>query len=254
MLFSKSVKLVASDLEGCLLEAGGGTTPWRTDKLAILAEFMEKIEIPFILVTGRQAPYAEAVLQSIHALNREIFNIPSVCEGGAILYYPNTRKYEFNPNVTVACKKMMNEVQARLDDWMIGQKEYHMVRTLGKEICLSVVVFPREKIPLVTSMVKEELSEYKNLLEITYSKSAVDITPMNVNKLTGLKYALSIGDYRLEEVLGVGDAENDLIWLKEVGFPCCPSNGDEAVKKVAASGYIAKNATVEGILEILKSE
>jgi hydroxymethylpyrimidine pyrophosphatase-like HAD family hydrolase len=98
--------------------------------------------------------------------------------------------------------------------------------------------------------VKQSLLNYSNLIVITHSKSAVDITPKGIDKASGVRFLSERTGIPLDEMLGIGDTQGDLPMLKIVGLPAAPSNASDDVR--AAAKYIASLPGPSGVAEILR--
>ena len=67
--------------------------------------------------------------------------------------------------------------------------------------------------------------------DIIFNKRAVMVLPSGINKASGLKVALKDLNLSRQNVVGVGDAENDLDFLDECGYSVAVSNALPAVKE-----------------------
>jgi HAD superfamily hydrolase (TIGR01484 family) len=67
-------------------------------------------------------------------------------------------------------------------------------------------------------------------LQVIFNKGAVMVLPSGTNKATGLKAALKEVGLKPEEVVGVGDAENDHAFLELCGCAVAVGNALPAVK------------------------
>jgi hydroxymethylpyrimidine pyrophosphatase-like HAD family hydrolase len=61
----------------------------------------------------------------------------------------------------------------------------------------------------------------------------VDITAKSVNKATALKIWSQHTGISLDHVVGFGDGDNDLEFLKAVGFGVAMGNADQQLKDIA---------------------
>jgi HAD superfamily hydrolase (TIGR01484 family) len=279
------IRSFVCDWEGCGSYPGGGKHPWPTMDLADLTVMINKMYIAWledrrnpqlVLCTGRQFPYGEAVLQSLNAFWDE--SLPSILENGAGLYIPKTKKVIWNSRITPATSSAMFDVRAKsasLVERVKGERE------VGKEFCISLnppesiysmneianqeyglAVFDesgkkKEPIKLFYEIVMKELDYFvKNgIIEITHSKSAVDITPCGVNKGTGIEEFCIFTGIQMDQVVGVGDSKGDMPLLQRVGYPACPANADSFVKEVCGknpNGYISKYECAAGIVDIVR--
>jgi hydroxymethylpyrimidine pyrophosphatase-like HAD family hydrolase len=199
---------------------------------------------PVILCTGRQIPYAEAVTQMIGAFFPGYY---SVVENGAFLYDVASNVIEPNPLLTPEHRDILAEVR-RYTDGVVqrhgARKEY------GKEICISLNPPAGMAIAEWFSIVRESLEPWQELLNVTHSMSAVDITPAGIDKAAGLRAVSEKTGIPCEAMLGVGDTRGDWPMLKLVGTAVGPANATEDVRSVAA--YIAPAEEALGAAQIIE--
>ena len=243
------VKLLVCDWEGCISEPGGGIIPWNTHSIAKLSGLINQMRKdkqypPFVLCTGRQFPYGEAALQAINAFWD---NMPSIFENGAGLYYPVTKEYLWNPAITDECDKVMAEVRLKVSALI---KRLGGVRELGKEYCISLNPPKDMLVEELYHQISKQLNEFRNVIEITHSKSAVDITPKGVNKGSGTRFLSEITGIALKDMVGIGDTQGDIPMLSLVGHATGPANADENVRKIAE--YISPFKTTGGVIDIIQ--
>ncbi len=226
----KPIRLVASDVEGCI-------TPALRTKLnlygtCLIQSYSEAVNRtagkedalpPIILVTGRAASYTELVYQATGAFGNG-FNIPSVTENGAVFYDPNKKKViGYHPMVAQNAEKL--EEVSDFVDKLLADENLNMEKEAGKEVCISLNPKQMSTRSLAKQInerfVEAKLDKYVN---ITYSETAVDITPAGVNKRTALEYLFSELGIDPQQVLGIGDSAGDVSWLNYVGIPAAPEN------------------------------
>jgi HAD superfamily hydrolase (TIGR01484 family) len=246
----RDIRLVVSDVEGVITPPKRTASNLRGQKgIQEYCKLAPKYQSPpIILVTGRPAPYVEAVIQDIGALG-PYFNIPSVIENGAAFWDHNCRQIiRYNSYVNF---NQWKEVGVSVDEIM---KKYsaNIRKEPGKEVCISLN--PIElSVEDVYDIVLEEITKknINDLVDVTHSASAVDITPKNVNKLSGLECVLNRAGIPFEKVLGIGDTLGDVQWLEKVGFPTGPLNATEDVRKIKGV-WIADWPDSEGAAHILQ--
>ena len=61
----------------------------------------------------------------------------------------------------------------------------------------------------------------------------VELTHKDVDKLIGLKKICTKNKISLSEVVGIGDSDNDIFTIKNVGMGVCVSNAPKDIKKIA---------------------
>lgn len=248
----KRIKLVISDIEGCLnldehtydLEA----LKWiRTaNQLA-----REDNPIPFITAcSGRQHAFVEAITQIIAGTK------PAIFENGCGLYFPTLRlheEYAWHPRISEPENHASFEQACqRINEEIILPGEAR--RVPGKEIMLSLHPVPPATVEGVHSHVKTLLAKNHLNASVTRSASAVDITPVGIDKAAGvawlvdvLKGSLSV---RLANVAGIGDSIGDMSFLQIVGFAAAPANASEPVKQHVH--YCSPQGDGQGVSDIIR--
>lgn len=96
-------------------------------------------------------------------------------------------------------------------------------------------------------------NDMNDLVFVTYSSSAVDITPKGVDKASGLTFLSERTSIPFVEMLGIGDTKGDFPMLERVGFPACPSNAKPEVIELVQerNGHVAQKPNTAGVWEIL---
>lgn len=226
------IRVVYFDIEGCLLPGKG--LPFPLDELSELQDFFRNHgNIGFSICTGRSVSYVEAIIQTLDLINSPF---PCVCEGGAILYWPASDKWEkLAPPIDI--NKINNYLSP--DDYRIEP---------GKLSCLSLYPNPPKTVEdLYVTLLKSLTNSSVNLIK---SMAAVDITPKGVDKGTGIIHVSERMNIPMENILCIGDAENDIPMLQLSGYSACPSNATENVKNIA--DYTSHSASTQGVIEILR--
>ncbi len=241
------VDLIVADIEGCITPPNRGMM--NPSDFLLIVDYCQKAMSdkslpPLVFCTGRQIPYVECVAQLTNAF---FPNFPSVAENGAFLYDVARNKVFLNPAVTDESKDFLHDVRKETEkilDKFGAAKEY------GKDVCISLN--PPVKMPIAEffEKVRYGLSNYSNVINITHSASAVDITPIGIDKASGVRFLSEKTNIPLENMLAIGDTRGDLPILNIVGIPTGPANASKDVREVAK--YIADSESVIGVAEILK--
>jgi HAD superfamily hydrolase (TIGR01484 family) len=241
------IRLIITDIEGCITPPNRGMmTP--ADFLPIV-DYCQKASLdndlpPLVFCTGRQIPYLECVAQLTNAF---FPNFPSVAENGAFLYDVASNEVFMNPAVTPEAQEILREVRHQTEK---VREKLNAPKEHGKDLCISLN--PPLKMPISEFFeeVRQSLANYSNVVNITHSASAVDITPFGIDKASGVKFLSEKTGIPLENMLGIGDTRGDLPMLNLVGMPTGPANASKEVREVAK--FIADSEGVIGVAEILK--
>ena len=99
--------------------------------------------------------------------------------------------------------------------------------------------------------VVEVIKELGLELQVIFNKGAVMVLPSGINKATGLAAALQSFDIPPENVIGVGDAENDHAFLELCGLSVAVANALPALKERAA--LVTQHSAGAGVTELIDS-
>jgi hydroxymethylpyrimidine pyrophosphatase-like HAD family hydrolase len=93
-------------------------------------------------------------------------------------------------------------------------------------------------------------------LQIVFNKHSVMVLPASVNKATGLIVALDSLGETAEATVAVGDAENDLVMLSQVGCGVAVANALASVKERAdlVMNAVAGEGVRQLVREMLKDD
>lgn len=193
---------LASDYDGTL--ASHGLVAEATlDAIASVKKTGRKL----ILVTGRMLPDLIQVFPQ-----HDLFDLV-VAENGALLYVPSSKEEVLLTEPPPA--KLVQRLRA--------------ADVVPLDVGRSIVATwqPHEGIVLDT------IRDLGLDLQIVFNKGAVMVLPSNVNKASGLSHALKRLGLSEHNVVGIGDAENDIPFLRACGCGVAVGNALESVKNQA---------------------
>ena len=125
------------------------------------------------------------------------------------------------------------------------KSELSVEKVQNSDLRVSEIAITR-KIPVKT--VKEVLEDFD--VQIYDSKFAIHITDPKINKGTSLiKVAEEIG-VKPDQILAVGDSENDIEFLSAAGVKVAVSNADIELKDIA--DYVTTNPHGDGVKEAVE--
>ena len=229
-----AIEAIAVDIDGTLTDS--------TRKLCISAiEALRKAEeagIPTIIVTGNVVNYAYAIEVSIG------------CSGGLVAE---------NGGIVFKEGENNNAVETMVERDFVTSAENHLKEKLGDKFDkhashdnmyrLTETVFYKT---LDKKELEEALADFEHLdnLEIYDSGFALHITDKRVNKGTSLRYLCERNGINMENVMAIGDSENDEDFLKEVGYKIAVGNADDNLKEI--STYTCENHYGDGVAEAIE--
>jgi HAD superfamily hydrolase (TIGR01484 family) len=210
-----------------------GTIAWDGNVGARTIEALENLRKSgrrLILVTGRELEDLDTVFPRVDLFDRV------VAENGALLYRPSTRE------VRTLAERPPEEFVREL------------VRRGVKPISFGHVIVATWR-PHETTAV-EVIRDLGLELQVIFNKGAVMVLPSGVNKATGLNAAIKELGLTLENVVGVGDAENDHAFLEVCGCSVAVSNALPAIKERVdiVTGAPNGRGVVELIDQILRDD
>lgn len=210
---------IASDYDGTLATKGQVSATTLT-ALQRLRESGRKL----ILVTGRQLDELAQILPQL-----DWFDCV-VAENGALLYWPGTGEEQLLGDRPPAAF-----IQA------LQQRQ-------GASLAVGRVIVATWK-PHATT-VWETIQDLGLDLQIILNKDAVMVLPSGINKAAGLRAALEYMGLSLSEVVGFGDAENDVDFLEICGFSVAVANALPMVKERV--DWVTQGDRGDGVAEIIE--
>ena len=229
-----TIEAIAVDIDGTITD----------DKRRICISAIEALRkaeskgIPTIIVTGNVVNYAYATEVLIG------------CSGGLV---------GENGGIVFKEGENNNAVEILVDRDFVTSAENHLKEKLGDDFekhashdnmyRLTETVFyktiKREKL-------EDALSDFKYLdeLEIYDSGFALHVTDKRVNKGTSLRYLCERNGINMENVMAIGDSENDEDFLREVGYRIAVGNAEDKLKEI--STYVCENNFGDGVAEAIE--
>jgi HAD superfamily hydrolase (TIGR01484 family) len=194
--------ILATDYDGTLAHHGHVDDA----TLAALERFLATGR-RLVMVTGRELPELLQVFPHTHLFEW------IVAENGALLYRPATQEER------LLCDPPHDAFVAALKSRGVAPMSVGRVIVATWE--------PHEQAVL------ETIHDLGLERQVIFNKGAVMILPTGVNKATGLAEALKVMSLAAENVVGVGDAENDHAFLHMSGLSAAVANALPAVMETA---------------------
>lgn len=260
----RSIKLVVTDLDDTLLAKDKTITPAAAGLIAQL----KKQDIRFTFISGRP-PFAIVKFARMVETSAPIIGC-----NGAVVVDPNGALLEpgtaLSPGllepllITAAKCKMTVLVLAGEVEYALAKTPWTKVReAAGRSIPLAgpAELLQRKDIYKINIIAGEQQERFAALLpeirglQETYSvtiydRSGCEIVNRQVTKETGLIKICRMCQIPVEEVLAIGDNENDIPMLRAAGIGAAVANATDSVK--AAADYCCKCGYTEGVMEAIR--
>jgi HAD superfamily hydrolase (TIGR01484 family) len=199
---------LATDFDGTIAEHGHVDARTQAE-----LERFKKTGRRLILVTGRDLADLKEVYPGLTLFDRII------AENGAVLHNPATEETRV--------------LAAPPPEAFVARLRERGVRPLTIGQCIVATWEPNERVVL------ETIRELGLELQIVFNKGAVMVLPSGMNKAEGLKATLLELGISSHNVVGIGDAQNDIAFLKTCGCAAAVDNALPASKKSLISCFPA---------------
>ena len=174
------------------------------------------------MVTGRELPDLKRVCPELDRFEWV------VAENGALLHRPATDE------TRLLCESASAPLVESL-------RRFEIPLSVGEAIVATVE--PHEVVVL------EEIKRLGLELQVIFNKGAVMVLPSGVNKATGLTALLAEAKLSPDEVVAVGDAENDHAFLGACGMGVAVANALPMLKERA--DFVTNGARGDGVAELI---
>jgi phosphoglycolate phosphatase (TIGR01487 family) len=209
--------LLATDYDGTL--AHDGVVDGKTlDAIERLRASGRRL----LLVTGRHLPDLVSIFPRLDLFDRVIV------ENGGVLYNPQTRE-----------EKLLCDPPNPL--FLAALREKNIPFSAGRTIVATWR--PND------TAVLETIRELGLDLQVIFNKESVMVLPSGVNKGTALEQALDEIGISRHNVVSVGDAENDLPFLRMSGCSAVVANALPSLKEHA--DLVLEKPRGEGVIELI---
>lgn len=229
---------LATDYDGTLAKDGQVDQP----TLAALQRWRDSGR-QLILISGRQLESLLAVFPPI-----ELFDL-LVVENGAVLYDPATKTETVlaTPPPLEFVEQLRSQIQqAQLAAGTTGEfsqliKAQSELVSSGRAIVATWQPYGATATALIQTMGLP--------LQVILNKDAVMILPAGIDKAIGLKASAEVLNLDLAQIVGVGDAENDITFLALCGFAAAVANALPEVKQQV--DWVASTDRGVGVVELI---
>ncbi len=224
------IEAIAVDVDGTITDGKRRLCHSSMDAL----RKVEDAGIPVIIVTGNISHFTYAITTMIGTTGG------MVCENGGAIYKPG-----YNDNRMIV-----------LGDINKGKAAYELLLDkFGDEIPLRITEDDDARLSEITvyklfdaAPVKEALKDMD--VAVYDSGFAIHLTDPDVDKGSSLRKLCELSDLDIDNVMGIGDGENDIEFLKEVGVKIAVANAEDELKEFA--DYVCEKPYGDGVEEAIE--
>lgn len=277
------IKAIALDVDGVLIgQRHGYNSPKPHSDVLQLLRSIHESGVYIVLVTAK-------LHHSIHNIARDANLLGyHVADGGAVLINVLNNDLSTISINEITTRNIVQEFQKEniytcfytSDDYYVQDRSNEEItransaillrepkltnsiqnEILGKKVTKIMPIVSGDKNKVSASQIFENLHTgltlhwAKNPMAPTYWFGF--ITAAGVTKLTGLQRIVDEKNIELQNVLGVGDSDSDLVFIDACGFGAAMGNASSSLKKRikerGKSGFIGPSVDENGIIDILK--
>ncbi len=237
------IRLIVLDIDGVV--TGGEAQPLDLDLFAQLGAMNRAArsdpDRPAItFCTGRPAPYLEVMLQAIDG------HLPGVYENGAGFYIPTDYQFTTLPELGEYLNGFA-DVTSRLEETLVQDGIAYFQP--GKHLSLTLFAYDPSRTLELRDLTAQALGPLSERVDLVYSTACLNVLPRVVDKGKGLAHLAGMLEIPLPNMLGVGDSDVDLPFLRLVGHSAAPANANSNVRDLVE--YVSSEETADGVRDIL---
>ncbi len=246
ILVTNSDKVFITDVDGCVFYSQG------MEGYRSFVRFAFQLGIAISLCSLRSQKSMHEFLGEIDSLyprNRDESRIPSMAEAGA--FYKRSSAADWIVHPHLQSLEGFLDYSAHLQIQIRGLPHVDSMSDYGAcpIFSRSDGFTPDDCIKACTAL------DTRNYYRYLYSKKAVCMLPQSISKLASIRMHCDNLKIGLESVIYIGDGGPcDVDVLKNVGYPACPQNATDTVKRIVheRGGCVASSSGSQGVMEILE--
>jgi len=234
--------------------------------------------IKFVIATGRSLSLIEKISKDLNLYDKE--NEYSICGSGSLIYENKKNKllyakqlkedlfykfYEFGKKFDVYIifigldynyyyKPSEEEIKRREHEdskYIILEDNFDLTKLLKGEDKILRICFGKENsFDYLLNMQKqiEENNDYKDYINCFIGANRyLEINPKGVDKGEAVKWLCQYLNIKKENAMAIGDSNNDISMIENVGFGCSVAGANDELKKI--SQYVCEKDYTEGAVK-----
>ena len=256
------IKMIATDIDGTILKYNYEFNPAVIDCIKNLSAN----NIPVILVTGRMHGAAKLVADKLD------LKTPIISYQGGLIKDGDKVLYEKNLDPAIA-REIINWAKANnihlnvyINDNLYVEKDDEVIKRYILQSGLPYIVGSFDNLDLrgvnrilgidyndsdrVSGWVEYLEREYPNLYIVKSTPYFCEISHKEATKACALEYLMKAAGVKKEEVMTIGDQNNDIVLLKSGGLAVAMGNATDELK--ACADYVTDTVENDGFVKAVE--
>lgn len=265
-------KLVAIDCDNTLLDSKGFIP--KENKKTI--KYLQEKGVQFVIATGRNDILVADYIEEL-GIKAPVIG----CNGASIRDLKTNQLYKFDPishdalksifkyctenkidckafsmekcyeNTPESLKEMFPDIIKSYAKKLLYSLDFKYIKDLntiiGTDEIIKVVIVDNDYDFVVKT--REALNKIPDIDAFLSARDCIDIEYKNVSKGQGLKHYAELINIAQEDIVAIGDNENDISMIQYAGFGVAMENGEEKLKEIA--DYITCTNNEAGVSKAL---
>ena len=249
------IRLIVTDLDGTLLDEDRTIS----DEAVEIIRAVSRRGVDFTFITGRPWHGARRFAR------RAGIQLPTITCNGAVIN--QGEQILWSAPMLLAPLRELMERAAALGLTVLYSKDGGESAlsatewTQARDYPIAIPDWTNQRADKVNLISGDRRAEFRGLMPlmdtlrgqyeiVRYEDAGCEIAGKGVNKAEALKRYAALRDVSLEEVLAIGDNENDLEMLRLAGVGAAVANATAAAKE--AADYVCRKERTEGVVEAVR--
>ena len=268
------IKLIATDMDGTLLDAQGQFDNNRFEKIL---DQLEERRIKFVVATGNEIGRMRKLFDQdlMGRMTFVVANGARIFEGNSLLaeqhwdkalvqdvlayFAGKERDYHLVANLHDGAYALEGMTFPMVEKFMTQEmakefyKQIHFIKNFQEldqtAIIKMSLVVDEEQASQVTRQINRQFEEKLNA--VTSGFGAIDLLPIGIHKGWGLRNLMKRWNIEEHQIMAFGDSENDVEMLEMAGIAYAMENADDETKAVATA--LAPANSQGGVYQVLEN-
>ncbi|MCQ2958202.1 MAG: Cof-type HAD-IIB family hydrolase [Candidatus Gastranaerophilales bacterium] len=238
------IKLVVTDIDGTIVEMNGKLQP----EIISIFDTLQKNDVKVVIATGRMFIATSEIINTLK------LKTPVICYQGAMIrdekkvYFEQNVPKQIASDIITRLRNYNSHINLYLRDRLIVEnddkyiKEYAGDRNIPYEVVDDLQTVVQDATKLLTidddvdkvTFIRDEMRKiYPELNIVKSTNTYCEFVSPYADKGLAIKFLAEKWNLKTDEILAIGDQDNDIEMLKVAGTGIAMGNGSENIKKIA---------------------